>query len=328
MYEIKEMKYIKALTAVHAGTGDGLETVDMPLQREKHSNIPKIEASSLKGSIKHKFYREAMMDVESKDNKEKKHDIEEEKQEIYTLLGPEGDEDSYASRIALTDAKLLFFPIKSATNIFKLITCPYVLKRWCEDLEFSDQVHENFQEMRNEIEGINLSEGECISFEAAENEKIVLEEYVFQVSNKSKETEVGKKGKDLKSLLSQRIPELDTSRVVILNDSDFTDLVTMYTEIITRNKIDIITGAAQSGGLFTEEYLPMESILYFITLASPCFGKNEKKEELVKSAKDILDDFNTRLQNGFQVGGNATIGKGFMKILNNNENSTKGQDDK
>lgn len=313
MYKINEMKYIKALTAVHAGTGDGLETVDMPIQREKHSNIPKIEASSLKGSIKHKFYREAMMDDESKENKEK------EKQQIYTLLGPEGDEDSYASRIALTDAKLLFFPIKSATNIFKLITCPYVLKRWCEDLEFSNRINEDFQEMKNKIEGINLSEGECINFEAAENKKIVLEEYVFQVSNKSKETEVGKKGKDLKSLLSQRIPELDTSRVVILNDSDFTDLVTMYTEIITRNKIDIITGAAQSGGLFTEEYLPMESILYFITLASPCFGKNEKKEDLVKSADDVLKDFNTRLQNGFQVGGNATIGKGFVKVLNNNE---------
>lgn len=35
MYELKQMKYIKALTAVHAGAGDGLETVDMPIQREK-----------------------------------------------------------------------------------------------------------------------------------------------------------------------------------------------------------------------------------------------------------------------------------------------------
>ncbi len=51
MYKDKEIIYIKALTPIHAGAGQTLENVDMPIQREIHSNIPKVEASSLKGSI-------------------------------------------------------------------------------------------------------------------------------------------------------------------------------------------------------------------------------------------------------------------------------------
>ena len=85
----------------------------------------------------------------------------------------------------------------------------------------------------------------------------------------------------------------------------------MYTEVITRNKIDSETGVAQPGGLFTEEYLPVESILYFMVLSSPIF--NEKKLDF---SLDIMQYFNNEISDIFQVGGNATIGKGFVKILN------------
>lgn len=290
MYKDKEIVYIKALTPIHAGAGDGLESVDMPIQREKHSNIPKIEASSLKGSIKHSLYGKF---------KEDRDEIpKESKKELYTVFGPEDEKENYSSSIGFTDAKLLFFPVRSAEGIFKLVTCPYILKRWIKELKM---IGENIDVDLN----INVNSGEYIDCKennsGGNNEKIILEEYVFDKFNSIDE--------HLKNIFSS-IKDLDTDRVVILNNSDFIDLVTMYTEIITRNKINVQTGAAEKAGLFTEEYLPAESIMYFIVLGAPSFNKNHKK-----TSKEVIKYFNDNVDKIFQVGGDATIGKGFVEKL-------------
>ena len=47
--------FIKAETPLHMGSGTSLGIVDMPIQREKHTSYPKIEASGLKGSMREVF---------------------------------------------------------------------------------------------------------------------------------------------------------------------------------------------------------------------------------------------------------------------------------
>ncbi len=42
-------------TPLHAGSGSDLGFVDLPIQRERHTEFPKIEASSLKGAIREVF---------------------------------------------------------------------------------------------------------------------------------------------------------------------------------------------------------------------------------------------------------------------------------
>ncbi len=43
---------------------------------------------------------------------------------------------------------------------------------------------------------------------------------------------------------------------------DFKNFVKMFTEVITRTKIDNIKGTVKDGALFTEEYLPAETVMY------------------------------------------------------------------
>lgn len=292
MFKNKEIIYLKALTPVHAGAGQTLENVDMPIQRERHSNIPKIEASTLKGAIKHSLY-----------NKFKDENgilLDNDKNNLYTIFGPEESGEEYASSIGFTDAKLLFFSIKSATNIFKLITCPYIISRWMEDLSFQDVIYEN-EKFRDEIK---IDEGMCLT--VSDEKNVVLEDYIFKKYDK-------KKCEDIISIFKD-VPSLDVNRIVILNDSDFIDLVTMYTEIITRNQINVKTGTAEDTGLFTEEYLPTETILYFIVLASPSF--NEKN---ILKSEEVLEYFYENVDKVFQVGGNATIGKGFVRRFRRGE---------
>jgi len=47
--------FIHVITPLHAGTGQELGIVDLPIQRERHTGFPKIEASGLKGSIREVF---------------------------------------------------------------------------------------------------------------------------------------------------------------------------------------------------------------------------------------------------------------------------------
>lgn len=278
MYKGKEDIYIRAISPIHAGTGQSLTSVDMPIQREQHSNIPKIEGSSLKGSIKHTIYHKLNIKETEKEK------------EFYSILGAPNGEDS-ASGVSITDAKLLFFPMRSATDIYQLITCPYILKRWKENINQDINLDENI---------LNLKDGECIvgTNKRLLNEKLLmLEEYIFDVKEGSLDIFVG-------------IPDIETfkNKIVILSDSDFINMVSMYTEIITRNKIDVEKGTAEGTALFTEEYLPAETVLYFSIMESAFY---ERKYDV-----NPLDFVIENLGKVFQVGGNETIGKGFVKILN------------
>ncbi|PRR79328.1 type III-B CRISPR module RAMP protein Cmr4 [Clostridium luticellarii] len=287
MYIKSKIEYIKAITPIHAGVGQDLGIADMPIQREKHSNIPKIEASTLKGSIKSYLYHKL--------KKTNTNDDEKALNEMYAIFGPENGNDS-ASLIGFTDAKLLLFPIKSAAKIFKLITCPYVLKRWVEDLKLSDNSIDDLS-----IDDLKVDEGEAVALEGEEN-KIILEEYIFTKAG----DKTGECKKGLENLF-KKLEDIDKSRIILLSDSDFIELVTMYTEIITRNRITVETGVAKDTGLFTEEYLPAETVLYFTVLNAANF-KADKNE-------DSIGYFDEHIGNVFQVGGDFTIGKGFVKRL-------------
>lgn len=273
----RKLYYLKALTSIHAGSGEELDIVDMPIQREKHSNIPKIEGSSLKGSIKHWIYRSKnIINSPSKED------------EFFEMLGKDENADRI-SRISITDARLLFFPIKSSEDIFKLITCPYVLNRWIEDMNYANESKISIKRIDQVLE-----DGKCISKNSTN--KIFLEEYIFEPI----ESEI---------LDNWDLDSSVLNRIVVINDTEFVELVNMYTEVITRNKIDFKTGAAKGTGLFTEEYLPTETIMYFMAVGTPNFNNKDSKS---KYAIDYLDN---NLSEVFQVGGNATIGKGFMRRI-------------
>lgn len=96
----------------------------------------------------------------------------------------------------------------------------------------------------------------------------------------------------------------------ILSYEDFMDFVTMYTEIITRNRIVQETGTTDDSALFTEEYLPAESILYTLVLASDRMTDKDKKY----TAEENMKNFKNNFPDLVQIGGNATVGKGLVRV--------------
>lgn len=301
MFKRAKPFFLIAETPLHAGSGSDLGVVDLPIQREKHTGFPKIEASGLKGSIREQFRL-----------KEKKE--EEKKKFVNLVFGPEEGGD-YAGALGFTDARLLLFPVKSMKGVFAWVTCPQVLHKFKSELSDIANV-ENIPDVPKEN---TVPEGSSL---IVSNNNIVLEEYTFPVAKdpickKFAEFLAGAIFKN--EALAYWKEKLKKDMVVLSND-DFTDFVKLSTEVITRTKIDDNTGTVAKGALFTEEYLPQESILYAFALASPLFCKNGEKGEFLsnfpdkKSEEDKVLAYFEKCPSIFQIGGNATIGKGIVRM--------------
>jgi len=295
--------FLIAETPIHPGSGGSVSIVDLPIQRERHTDYPKIEASGIKGCIREVFEK-----------------LKKDNDMVSLIFGPEskGEEESYAGAIAFTDAKILLFPVKSLKEIFAWVTCPHVLERFRKDMEIAGfDLPECFKEIKeHSIASNNL----IIS-----DNQIVLEEFTFEVKPDNQVKEIAKWFSE-KIFPEERIynywREKLKKDLVILDDNEFRDFVKNSTEIITRTKIGE-TGTVEEGP-WTEEYLPQDTILYSIAMASGLRVKGEEKKGIFKNANDakdearlVMDYFKKgidEVKGIIQIGGNQTIGKGITRI--------------
>ena len=347
MYRKAHPLFLICNTPTHVGSGSDLGIVDLPIQRERHTGFPKFEGSSLKGSLREAFERRinsktfeeahtadtnihrlfgfddsSLSDPQKKVLKkhfQKENGKDKEGEPLFK------DQSSFAGALGFTDARLLLFPVKSMKGVFAWVTCLRVLKQFQSDMQLAYQGFD--------IKGLNaveLKSGETYLFTADSNlkikanlNKIVLEEFTFTVSNElNGAVQIDKT--NLPDWLAEKLFGNDGSYwsekikkdIVVLPDDDFKDFVNLSTEVITRTKIDNNTGTVAQGALFTEEYLPAESIMYALALTAAEF-----KEENPMGEDKIWEFFSKNLPPIIQIGGNATLGKGIVatKLLKGNK---------
>jgi len=303
---------------MHAGSGDDLGIVDLPIQRERHTGFPKIEASGLKGALRESFEENAITDedhikIQTAFGFDKFSKADEEKYPIAAKAFENKEDKDYAGALGFTDARLLLFPLKSLRGIFAWITCPSVLKKLQKELT---EVSGISISISTDFAGIQQNEVAASNFASLSlNGKIILEEYAFDV-NSTESLKVKTLAEQLKPIL--RIYDLE-NKLIVLHDEVFADFVQHACEVVTRIKIDNDKGTVAKGALFTEEYLPSESVLYALVLASPVFAKNQKQRfdsyKKGTTHENVLAYFNDKLKPIVQIGGNATIGKGIVKTI-------------
>lgn len=333
MYKKINPLFLLCETPLHAGSGDDLGMVDLPIQRERHTSFPKIESSSLKGALRQAFETK----VNSKtfkdwnaddvkihrffgyDDGSLKKDEKTALTEAFVKIEKTGDKEiridssEYAGCLAFTDARILLFPVKSMKGVFAWITCQQVLNKFASDLSIA--TCKTFSKLDGAITAAkDLSNGGCLvsSNSVCVGNNIVLEEYAFAatVENELKElaTELADSIFAHDSLAYWR--GLLKTNLVLLSDDDFRDFVNHSTEVITRTKINNETGTVQDGALFTEEYLPTDSVMYSLVMSSKEYGKKASATD-----QESMRFFSEKLPSIFQLGGNATIGKGLLRTL-------------
>ncbi|MCR9101393.1 MAG: type III-B CRISPR module RAMP protein Cmr4 [bacterium] len=347
MYRKSHPLFMICHTPTHVGSGSDLGIVDLPIQRERHTKFPKFEGSSVKGAIREAFERRVSSQefasadapgtmihrlfgydegslTDSQKKGLKKH-----------FKNKKGEEQtSFAGALGFSDARMLLFPVKSMKGVFAWITCFRALKQFEKDMQLSNKGF-HFKGLNEDY----LKEDRQQTYLFSPNspllvkDKVILEEFTFKVANELNGTVqvVEKEGEspvDFPHWLAQHLFDGDGSYwcdklktdIVVLPDDDFTDFVNQSTEVITRTKIDNNTGTVAKGALFTEEYLPSDSIMYTLVLTSDEFREEPKNDDSLNPIKQdkVYEFFNQNLPDVVQIGGNATLGKGIVrtKLLN------------
>lgn len=323
MFKLAKPFMFRTISSLHAGSGNDLGIIDLPIQRERHTSFPKVESSSLKGALREAFETKLSNDKDdflknlSNINNQNAFNGKITLHYDYAIHLAFGVDESnidekikkqfendteFSGALGFSDARLLFFPVRSAKGVFAWITCPFILKRFQEEMQMCGKV------ISMSIPNVNIGEvstfsGNTISIN---NKNVVLEEYTFEEKQDLQPDE-----------LIKYFPQVQ-EKLAVLSDDDFKDFVNLSTEVITRTKIDNSTGTVAKGQLFNEEYLPSETIMYFLVFASPIFQKDDKKKGIFKqngTAEEqlVMDFFEKSLPEVVQIGGNATIGKGIVK---------------
>ena len=320
MFKSAKPVFLIVETSLHAGSGSDLGIVDLPIQREKHTNYPKVEASGIKGAIREVLSTQPNLVQLGLDLNITSVEDDKYKKAIDLAFGPEQG-DLHAGALGFTDARLLLFPVKSVKGVFAWVTCPAVLERFKHDLS----ICEPSIVLDGSLPGKNQVSNGCDLI--INDNKIVLEEYTFEVEKTGDcQTLADWIGENI--LPSDEVynywREKIRSSLVVLSDDDFCDFVTLSTEVIARIKINPKTGTVQKGALWYEEYLPADSILYSLALTSPIFQENnankgifqltdQEKQENRDESEKVMEFFEDALPAVIQLGGNATIGKGIVR---------------
>ena len=292
MYEKKALLTFYALTPVHMGAGQSVSYVDLPVQRERHTEFPTLWSSGIKGVLR--------------DLASRKWNNEE---EVKAIFGPDTKSNKdFASCITITDAKILLFPVRSLKGVFAWITCPFVLKRFQEELQ-SVGIHVNLkypEPSDNEV----IVFDENLVFERENTKKVALEEFVFNADIKDSDQEFIQEL--LNFLPKNNLIDNLNKHLAIVSDDVFKDFVKNAVEIRTRIRIDQETGTVKEGALFTEELIPSDSVFYSLLFVKDPFHKIEK----LKSAQDVYEKLYDLILSTsvLQLGGDDTLGRGIVKV--------------
>jgi CRISPR-associated protein Cmr4 len=298
MFKAATILFMYLETPLHAGSGTSLGVVDLPIQREKHTGFPMVQASGVKGAIRAHARDVLGPNAES---------------DIGLVFGPEGGNSDYASTLGFTDAKLLLFPVRSLAGVFAWTTCPSVLNRLRRELAIANG--DTLPDIPTpDVEQALVPEQPGVLID----QSVVLEEFTFAAQRDAAVSVLSKwlanhalpDGGEY-SFWAQQLEQ----NLVVLPDNAFRDFVQLSTDIVARIRIDPDKGTAASGGLWYEECLPPESVLWTLTMATDPRGSNGGST--VQTAGDVLNFLTGRIfgqASRMQFGGDETIGRGLVNV--------------
>lgn len=281
------LMFVHALTSIHPGSGTALGVVDLPVQRERHTNWPTIAGTSLKGVLKAEAQSgETRLDPAT----------------LAAVFGPDTDHAAdHAGATAFTDARLLAFPVRSLRGVFAWVTCPEALSRLRRDLALTS--------LSGLPEAPRIKMEEAVVATASplrQGNGVVLEEFAFDAVDgvgpvAAWVADHATDDKDTKQRLQERL--------VIVDNDAFSHFVQHATEVTARIALNYETKTVKQGALFYEEFLPAETLLYSVVLAERSRFKDAKM-----TALEVLGALTGLGMTTVQIGAGETIGKGFCAL--------------
>lgn len=279
-----------AYSPLHAGTGQGVGVIDLPVAREKSTNIPCVPGSSLKGALR------SLCDPA----------------DVRAVFGPPPTEASeHAGSAQFSDLTMLLFPVRSLKGTFAWATSAYTLRRLARDLsDLGDNSAPKAIPRANQEGHCLVSPGSSLLW----NRKVVLEDLDLDAADS---TEVASWAEWLGSRLFSDAPQEAEwksalkAQLCVLHDDTFGYLLETGTEVVARIRIDEDTRTVARGALWYEESLPVESVLWgLVNVTSVQQGSEGSRSDPGR----VLQVLKSTAVHTVQLGGNATVGRGIGRL--------------
>lgn len=291
--------FLTTETPLHAGAGQSVAGIDLPIQREKHTDWPCVYGSAVKGALRAHAELRCQSD----------------KNTLIELFGPDhgaaaGERDSsHAGALLIGDATLLALPVRSLQSAFKWVTCAQAIERFTRTAQRLG--------LNNELPTPPTAKD--MEAYGAGDEKLFLEE--FRLTQK-KHDSIAKLGASIAALSGGALnASIVEQRLVVVSDDVFSFLVRNATAVNAHIAIDAQTKTVKKGALWYEETLPPETLLYVPVTATASRRKGSEMH-----ASQTLNAFSALLPTGknwLQLGGNETTGMGWCSVGVNAANTAK-----
>lgn len=281
-----KLLFLHALSPLHTGTGQGVGVIDLPIAREKATNIPYVPGSSLKGVL-----RDACRE-----------DEEIRKQ----VFGTEANSDEmYAGAVNFTDLRLILLPVRSLKGVFAWVTSPFLLRRLVRDGEAAanDSLPEMIPIPQSDAHCLITTQHECIN----QNGKVVLEDLVLQTDNS--EGVDAWAGWFAETIFPQdpSWQQIIKKRLCVITDDIMSFLMETGTEVNARIALERDTKTTKDGALWYEESLPAETVLSGLVIGTTIKESKANPEIVFNTVKNCT-------ATPLQVGGSATVGRGICQL--------------
>jgi CRISPR-associated protein Cmr4 len=310
MFEKAAMLFLYVETPLHAGSGTSLGIVDLPIQRERTTGYPIVQASGLKGCLR----EVAGNDV----------------QKIKIVFGPDTQGASeHAGAVSVGDARILLFPVRSLMGVFAWVTSRDVLARFKRDAQVIDPSINWKADGPDDPKNANEKSLAWVTIGSdlvpPQGDKIVLEEYALTYEKKQEADDIAtwladnafpkKDDNDEYSYWREKVKK----SLVILPPNAFRDFTQFSTEVISRIRLDDEKKTVARGALWSEEHLPSDTLLYATLFASKPRVKDADLPDDWRQASDKVGEvlgFVKACVDGkrIQLGGDSTVGRGFVKV--------------
>src|SRR6185295_14193833 len=294
---------VHALTPLHAGTGQAVGAIDLPIARERPTGIPIVPGSSIKGALRAR---------------------EEDKAWQKAIYGPETQDSSeHGGAVQFSDVHTVLLPVRSLAGTFAWVTSPYLLSRFARDAKEARIALDAAPAMAN-LESCLLPPGPVLAVTIEQTRKVILEALDLSPRAAAGDATLGKiaatLGKELfpdsagatpKEIAENAVSRANLSaRLCLVHDDAMSYLLESATEVSARIRLDPQKKTVARGALWTEEALPTETVLAGVAVAAQVTreGKDYDPDalfgQIAKTATGLV-----------QLGGKATVGRGNCRVV-------------
>ncbi|NJL05952.1 MAG: type III-B CRISPR module RAMP protein Cmr4 [Chloroflexaceae bacterium] len=272
------LTFVHALSPLHAGTGQGVGVIDLPIARETATKLPYLPGSSLRGVLRHTLDGPTT-------------------EKIFGKLTSSGTEPGL---VHIADQRLLLLPVRSIAGIFAWVTSPYVLRRFARDVQDNGMLDDLPSSMPN-VTGNQVAVRENSVLTVNNKQQVYLEDLDLVPS--PSEAALANEW----ATWIERKAGLDrlAERFAIVPDDVLSFLLTTATEVVARVRLEDEKKTVASGALWYEEALPAETVLSGLVLHT---GKNG-------TAKDDFTKLKGFVAKPIHLGGNTGVGRGLCRVV-------------